>query len=271
MTASMAATATTPALHPVPERGAIVREQIDAVSVAIRKEQYFFIGTLIAFLILGVYGALTHGHGEKPGQATMEFGPGAIVPMSLVALLIPFGVWRASDRERRAYDWVMPIAQSTHTIVRMLAGWLWLMLAVVIYIAFVLGIEAIIVLVNGGSLTLDVPAWTWLVPFTATTIAYLLTSIAIVGSEHPWRWIGGIIVGYLAAMLVLDIVHMQDLNRALQHVVGGYYGLTAAIFGDLRTRYDFYPNLTRWLGATALWGALAIIGVWLAARRHSTS
>lgn len=270
MTASTAAAAVNaPALHPVPERGTIVKEQIAAVSIAIRKEQWFFIGTLIAFLVLAVYGALRSGQSHAGGS--MEFGPAAIIPMSLIALLIPFGVWRASDRERRAYDWTMPIAQSTHTILRMFAGWLWLMLGVVIYIVFVLAVQAIVLAAGGGSLTLHVPGWTWLVPFTATTIAYLLTSTAIIGSDHPWRWIGGIIVGYLASLLVLQIVHMPDVSLALQQVFGGYYGLTAAIFGDLRTAYDVTPHLERWLGATALWGALAIVGVWLAARRHSTS
>lgn len=272
MTASTSAVAASaPALHPVPERSGIVKEQIEAVSIAIRKEQYAFIGTLVAFLVLGVYGAITHGAGRSDGHASMEFGPAAVVPMSIIALLIPFGVWRASDRERRAYDWAMPIAQDTHALIRTFAGWLWLMLGVALYIVFVLAIQAIVVVMSGGSLALHVPAWFWLVPFTATTIAYLLTSIAIIGSEHPWRWIGGIIVGYLAAQLVLDIVRLPDVKRALQQIVGGHYGLTAAIFGDLRMPYDVTPNADRWLGAMLLWGALAIVGVWLAARRHSTS
>lgn len=257
------------ALHSVPERNSIVREQIEAVGVAIRKEQWFFVGTLVAFLILAVYGALRSGHGE--GQGSMEFAPAAVIPMSLVALLIPFGVWRASDRERRAYDWAMPIAQSEHTIIRTLAGWLWLMLGVVMYIVFVLAVEAIVISASGGSLSLDVPAWIWVVPFTATTIAYLLTSIAIIGSAHPWRWIGGIVVGYVTSLLVLQIVHMQDVGRVLEQIFGGYYGLTAAIFGDLRTARNVEPNLERWLGATLIWGVLAIGGVWLAARRHSTN
>lgn len=270
MTASTAAAVNAPALHPVPERSAILKEQIGAVSVAIRKEQYFYVGTLIAFLILAVYGALAGGQSHAHGN--MEFGPQAIIPMSLVALLMPVGVWRASDRERRGYDWAMPIAQSTNTIIRMFAGWLWLMLGVVIYVVFVLGVQAIVLAAGGGSLSLDVPAWIWLVPFTSTTIAYLLTSIAIIGSEHPWRWIGGIVVGYLAALLVLEMVHLPDIRTALQQVVGGYYGLAAAVFGALRSGiYDMAPSPTRWLGATAIWGALSIAGVWLAARRHSTS
>jgi hypothetical protein len=148
-----------------------------------------------------------------------------------------------------------------------------MMLGVVLYLAFLIGTEAVIVLITGGSLGLHVPAWQWLVPFTAASIAYLLTSIPIVGSEHPWRWIGGVIIGYVIALLVLDIVKLHDLNRALQKIVSGYYGLDAGIFGDVSVRpyglSDADP--TRWLGATALWGAIAIVGVWLAARRHSTS
>jgi hypothetical protein len=268
----MAAPAQTPALHPVPERGAIVREQIDAVSIAIRKEQWFFLGTLVVFLLLAIYSALS-GHSGQHGHADLEYGPAATVPVSLIALLIPFGVWRASDRERRAYDWVMPVEQSTHTIIRMLAGWLWLMLGVVLYLVFLMGTEALIVLITGGSIALHVPAWQWLVPFTAASIAYLLTSIPIIGSEHPWRWIGGVIIGYVVALIILDIVHMQDLNRALQKVVSGFYGLNAAIFGDVSVRPHGFSDAdpTRWLGATALWGVLAIVGVWLVARRHSTS
>lgn len=273
MTASTAAApARTPALHPVPERSTIVREQIDAVSIAIRKEQWFFLGTIAVFLLLAIYSALS-GHSGQHGHASLEYGPGAAIPMSLVALLIPFGVWRASDRERRAYDWVMPVEQSTHTVVRMLAGWAWLMLGVVLYLIFLMGIEMLVVLLTGGSLGIDVPAWQWLVPFTAASIAYLLTSIAMIGSEHPWRWIGGIVVGYAVALLILNIVHLEDVNRALQKIVVGFYGLNAAIFGEVSVRphglADGDPK--RWLGATAIWGALAIVGVCLAARRHSRS
>lgn len=263
---------TAPALHPVPERGTVVREQIEAVSIAIRKEQLVFLGTLAAVVLLAVYSVL-RGHGVH-GGGSIEYGPAATFPISLVALLIPFGVWRASDRERRAYDWTMPVAQSTHTIIRMLAGWLWLLLGAAVYLAVLVIFQVVVIAIGGGSLTIDVPPWQWLVPFTAVSIAYLLTSIAIIGSEHPWRWIGGIIIGYLIALLVLDVLDLHDADRALQQIVSGTYGLGAAIFGNVRVHAAHGVALadpSRWLGATLLWGALAIVGVWLAARRHSTS
>lgn len=268
MTASTVTVA--PALHPVPERGAVVKEQIGAVSIAIRKEQLFFVGTLAAFVLLGIYSAL---RGNVHGQGKLEYGPAATIPMTLVALLIPFGVWRASDRERRAYDWSMPVAQSTHTIIRMLAGWLWLMLGVAVYLVVLIGIEVVMVHIAGGWLTNSIPAWQWLVPFTAVSLAYLLTSIPIIGSEHPWRWIGGILIGYPIALLVLDMLELHGLNQALQNLFAGYYGLGTAIFGDVSGKGHEIPggDPSHWLVATALWGVPVIVGVWLAARRHSTS
>lgn len=276
MTASMAATAK-PALHPVPEQGAIVREQISAVSIAIRKEQYFFIGTLAALVVLGIYAAVRF-VGSGHNHANLDvIDPRGAVPMSLVALLIPFGVWRASDRERRAYDWTMPIAQSTHTIIRLLAGWAWVMIGVVIYLVVLIALGGAMVEISGGHAYWPNVTWQVLVPFTSATIAYLLTSIAIIGSDHPWRWVGGIVIGYLVALLVLEMVQLHALQATLQEVFIGKYGLSTAIFGNTTPQPPshgdplYYSNSSRWLGATALWGVLSIIGVWLAARRHSTS
>lgn len=284
MTATIAAAAPAPepapvsrvsaTLHPVPERSAVIKEQVEAVSIAIRKEQLAFIGTLVVVILLGIYSLIRGGHGHAPGNEGIEYGPAATIPMSLVALLIPFGVWRSSDRERRAYDWTMPVAQSTHTIIRMLAGWLWLMLGVVVFLAVIVLFQIVALAALGGSIMIDVPAWQWLVPFTAVTIAYFLTSTAMIGSEHPWRWIGGIIIGYLIAMLVLEVLKLTDLRNALQQIVDGTYGLNAAIFGDVGIPGSHGPTAaspSRWLGATLLWGVVSVAGVWLAARRHSTS
>ena len=262
------------ALHPVPEQSVVVKEQIEAVSIAIRKEQIAFLVTLAVVVLLGIYSVLRGGHSHTPGNEGIDYGPAVTIPMTLVALLIPFGVWRSSDRERRAYDWAMPVAQSTHTIIRMLAGWLWLMLGVAIFLAVIVLLQVVMVGILGGSMRVDVPAWEWLAPFTSVSIAYLLTSIAMIGSEHPWRWIGGIIIGYWIAMLVLAILKLHGIAAVPHTIVSGYYGLTAAIFGDVGIpgSHDMMAaDPSRWLGATLIWGVLSIAGVWLAARRHSTS
>lgn len=113
-----------------------------------------------------------------------------------------------------------------------------------------------------------VPLWEWLVPFTATTIAYLLITVAVVASDHPWAWIGGILAGYLITLLFLNALNMGDLARALGKVVDGQYGLTAALFGHLNDRPFREPIMNRWLGAALIWGTIAVAGTATAAYRR---
>lgn len=258
-------------LHPVPARGIVVREQIAAVGIALRKERNTFLGVLAAFAVLCIWSAFrarTEFH-----QASIDYAPGATVPMTLIALLIPFGVWRSEDRARRAYHWTMPVARAEHTLTKVFAGWLWLMGGVALYLVTLAVLGVVMRAISGASPQHVADAWEWLVPFTSATIAYLLTSIAIVGSAHAWRWIGGVIVGYFITLLVLDVLDLRDAKHAVGLIVDGTYGLAAAIFGQVNTvhighRY-FVGDPVRWLAVTLLWSALTGASMWLAARRHA--
>jgi hypothetical protein len=192
--------------------------------------------------------------------------------MSLIALLIPFGVWRSEDRARRAYHWAMPVARAEHTLIKTFAGWLWLMGGVALYLVTLALLGVVMRAITGAGVDRVPAMWEWLVPFTSATIAYLLTSIAIVGSAHAWRWIGGVIVGYLIALLVCEVLELPDVQRTIKLLMDGTYGLSAAIFGNVNTAYTGHTHYVgdpaRWLGATLLWGALVGAGTWLAARRH---
>lgn len=268
---AMTSTPAAIALHPVPARGAIVREQIAAVGIALRKERNAFLGVLAAFAVLAIWSAFrarTEFH-----QASIDYGPAATIPMTLIALLIPFGVWRSEDRARRAYHWTMPVARTEHTLVKTFAGWLWLMGGVAVYLVTLAVLGVVMRAVSGASPERVASMWEWLVPFTSVTIAYLLTSVAIIGSAHAWRWIGGTIIGYFIVLLVLEVLELRDVKRAVQLIVDGTYGLSAAIFGNVNTVHVghrfFVGDPTRWLGATLLWGALTGVALWLAARRHA--
>lgn len=248
----------------MPERGGIMREQISAVGVALRKERRIFFAVLAVLAVLGIVGAIrATGNNHKMG---FSYDIGVSMPMVLAALFLPFSVWRGEDPARRTYHWAMPIARGPHTLMKVVAGWLWLTLGTIVYLLFVVAMGAAMGYITGSPYEhASVPAWQWLVPFTATTIAYLLITIVVVASDHPWAWIGGILAGYLIAFLFLNALDMGDVARALGKVVDGQYGLNAAIFGHLSDRPFREPGLDRWLGAALIWGAIAIAGTVTAA------
>jgi hypothetical protein len=69
-------------------------------------------------------------------------------------------------------------------------------------------------------------------------------------------------------LLFTDALGARETQEAIQRVVEGYYGLQAALFGEVEgTRYG-PPSAARWLAATLLWGAGAAAAVGVAAYRR---
>ena len=194
---------------------------------------------------------------------------GMLLTFGLPGAVIPFGMWRSEDPSRRSYHWAMPVRRSTHTLIKVFAGWLWLMLVVAVYIAFFLTLAAI-----GYSVlnvhcnfqpTLD---GLWVTSFTSATLIYLMLSTVVVSSRNAWRWIVGLTVIYILALSVAGIFHIHDLLLTLVHLLTGSYGLLTALFGGIG---DTAAETKKWLGAVSLWGALSLIAVWIAAYRRRDS
>ena len=108
-----------------------------------------------------------------------------------MAFLLPFGVWQGEDPSRRTYHWMMPVARHTHTLTRVLAGWVWLMAATFVYLVVGIVIVLITQRITGEpqSYGPSFAAWEWLVPFTVGTVVYMFVSAAAVGSRQPIAWI----------------------------------------------------------------------------------
>lgn len=254
-------------LHPLPDRGGIMRQQISAVAVALRKERRIFFAVLGVLVVLGIAGAV-RGAGNHHGMG-FSYTVGISIPMVLAALILPFSIWRGEDPARRTYHWAMPIARGPHTLMKVLAGWLWLMVATIVYLLVMVALGAAVGYITGSVYEhAQVPAWQWLVPFTATTIAYFLVTVTVVASDHPWAWIGGILAGYAVVLLLLQALDMRDVARTLGKVVDGQYGLTAALFGHLHDAQLGGPSTDRWLGSVSIWGTIALAGVVTAAYRR---
>ena len=270
---------TTTSLHPTPSSATVAAEQFRAVGIAIRKEAYLFLGALAVFAALAISAVVraVMSHHDGSGMA-ISFGPGGAVPIMLVAILVPFAVWRSEDPARRAYHWSMPVARGPHTLIKLVSGWAWLMMASAVYGLFIVMLATVIPTIASNPIRLaDTPAWEWLLLFTGPTLAYLITSIAVIASNHAWRWIGGITFGYWILIAFLTILEMRDAAATLHSITEGAYGLNAALFASVSEASRFVGmkphmrdvSMINWIIAMPLWIIGAGIGVALASYRHS--
>ncbi len=223
----------TTSLHPTPSTRTVAIEQFRAVGVAVRREGYFYVGALVLFAVLAISAAVratTMHHGGN--DMGVGFSATGAIPIIMVALLAPFAVWRSEDPARRAYHWSMPVARGPHTLLKLLSGWAWLMLAAIVYLLFIVLLATIVPAISGQAMRLgDTAGWEWLVIFTGPTLAYLLISIAVIGSDHAWRWIGGVVFGYWILIAFLWILGMPEASRMMHAITGGTFGMHAAFFG----------------------------------------
>ncbi|HEY8311867.1 MAG TPA: hypothetical protein VIG47_14990, partial [Gemmatimonadaceae bacterium] len=219
---------TSTSLHPTPQSGTIATEEFRAVGLALRNEAIFFVSALLFFGVIIIAAAVRFTHSPHSAGALMGFryDAGVAIPMFLVGLLIPFGVWRSEDPSRRAYHWSMPVARGPHTAVKLMSGWAWLMMATALYVVFVVVLATVTGMITGRPAWAGAaPAWEWIATFTAPTLGYLLTSIAVIGSDHPWRWIGGVLIGFGVLIAVLKAFGLDSLAIALNAIFDGRYGL----------------------------------------------
>src|SRR6185437_63598 len=171
---------TSTSLHPTPSSRTVATEQFRAVGLALRNEGIFFVAALVVLSVVLIGGAVQFTHNPHPPNAHMGFryGSSGAIPMFLVGLLIPFGVWRSEDPARRSYHWSMPVARGPHTVRKLWSGWGWRMIATIVYLIFVVTVAYTVSMITGGEAwQRPTPAWEWAVAFTAPTLGYLLTSI----------------------------------------------------------------------------------------------
>lgn len=243
---------TSTSLHPTPSSRTVATEQFRAVGLALRNEGIFFVAALVVFSVVLIGGAVQFTHSPHPPGAHMGFryGSSGAIPMFLIGLLAPFGVWRSEDPARRSYHWSMPVARGRHTVMKLLSGWVWLMLATILYLLFMIGISHLVSVITGqGEWQHSAAGWEWIVAFTAPTIGYLMTSVPVVGSNYPWRWIGGVVICYGVLVAMLKAFGMDDAARAISTISDGRYGFNAALFGTINAGAR---DLTRSVGWEAI-------------------
>jgi hypothetical protein len=205
-----------------------------------------------------------------PGPMHVSFSPEISIVVVALALLLPLALWQDEPPAQRGYHLAMPMPASTHTLLRVLAGWVWVMVITVLYLTAFVTVPAIMRWVP-GALPVHVHYvswWEWLVPFTTVTVAYVFASAAAVGARRPLVWLGGAVILFVGGVTLLRMLQMPGAAATLLEGFAGYHGAAAAMAGQIDLEFGV-PSLSRWLGATTIWGLIGAALLFFAVHRRA--
>jgi hypothetical protein len=267
-----------PALRPAPATSHVAAIELKSVWRAVMSLAIAVAGMLTLFVASMLIEAALRS-GDPHARSTFFYSTDMASIMAIVALVMPFFVWRSEEPRRRFYHWAMPVRRSTHTLIKAAAGWVWLMAVAVLYLAAVFMLQAGLQHINGDTAPRwahSAAPWEWLVPFGAATVMYLLVSAALIGSNMAVAWIVGVCAVYVIPLVFALNYHYDRLYHALDSIATGWYGFDAAAFGTLTPHMGFPygpqpPSLSRWLVASALWMGIGLVLVVAVSLRHRDS
>lgn len=229
-----------PALHSTPRPREVLLEHVRVLGLALRMPAAVAAGLATVATLLVIY--------ELPRQGeTVDFRPERYMLPALLAVAFSVVVWRGEDRFGPGFLWTVPVDRRRHALTRVVAGWVWLMGAVALFVLWLLALA----LLSGGDFLggdtvrflSSVPApgtfadpgavqtvrlpprpLFWLTPFTSATGAYLFASALALGLRHPLRWIVGAVLGLELVAISGDAANVEWLNRLPSRVLGTLYG-----------------------------------------------
>ena len=189
-------------------------------------------------------------------------------PVALVALLVPMAVWKGEGPEQRGYHHGMPMEPGAHAVIRAGAGLAWTLAAVAAFFAWMW----LLSVVTGGRVNAIEP-WQWAAPFAGATVLYLLGSALTLVSSHPWRWLGGGVVGWVFLDGFRSVGALRPLREAVDAVLTGRYGISTLLTGLAIQPNWFHkvPAAGAWLASVCIWLGLAVGAFLVAAHRQPES
>ena len=277
-------------LHHPPRRSDVMREQFRAIGISLRLPALALAGLSILVTLLAIADFLR-------GRGGVEFAPELSLIPAFAGALLPLAVWQSESRFGPGFFGTLPVDRMRHALVKVFAGWLWLVIAVTGFVLWLL----ILALITKGNITGDeiikllptsiVPPsgtldpsmlrtvrWIpqrvlWLTPFFASTGMYVMASAFALGLRYPFRWIIGIIAaGFMAAVvsqgLEGDSVDLAS-GRILHVVLFGKYGLDGLLSAhaeSLKTAVKLSNG--QW---TSVWLGIPSVRDWIAATLLWTS
>jgi len=290
-------------LHATPRLREVLRAQIRAVALSLR------LPLQVTAALASVATVLVIGE-RVTGGGRVDFAPELSMVPGVVGMLFPIGVWRGEDRFGSGFLWTLPVDRSRHALVKVTAGWACLMAAVAFFVIWFL----LLALLTGGNIlgaqtlqllpSADVPVagtlaptmlravrWSptpllWLVPFTAATGMYVLSSALALATRYPWRWLIGLFLAALLASAIGSAGHVDWLRLGLARVFKsfheGTYGLDALLSaraeslktlatlsnGETVNVWRGLPDIGHWAAATLLWTGVGALTLAAALARH---
>ena len=272
-----------PELHATPRLRDVAGEQIRAVGLVLRRPLAGLAAVAAAVTLIIV----VH---EIGGGEIIDFHPELSMLPAMAGFLLPLGVWKGERRFGPSFLWSLPVDHRRHALVKVGAGWVWLMAGVLVFMLWLLGLT----LLSGGKILAEeamrlLPAtlppsgaldpaalrtvrWAptplfWLVPFTAATGTYLLASALVVGLRHPLRWVIGAVVGIGLLSATVEAANAERVADVAELVAKpllyGPYGLDALF--TARTESLHTEALLSTGERVAVWRGLPDLRQWAAA------
>jgi hypothetical protein len=207
----------------------------------------------------------------------VDLAPEMGLPAALVALLLPMAVWKGEGPAGRAYHHAMPVGTGAHAVARGLAGLAWMLGATAVYFGWLAAAAALT-----GGMAEPAPWFLWAAPVVGAVALYLLGTALALRAAHPWRWIGGAVVGHSFLSALAGPGRGPGLFRAADAVLSGRYGLYTLLSGRAPVVRRFSPiygthaheYVVRlpmpavWMATAWLWLAAAVaLFVWAAYRQ----
>jgi hypothetical protein len=237
--------------HDVPSYGTVMIQQLRVLWLS-RRALLPLVAMLGSFVVLEALSARVSGF-------TWSLAEGDILALGLlVGGGWGFIVWRDEGPSRRLYHWSMPVDTAAHDLMRVLAGAMVLLGAIVLFC----GVAAIAASLRGGDAAPGVAGpGVWLVYLTGPLTMYLLASVLGVALDRPFEWAFLLNAGLLVVVLLGSTLDIAMIPRVLHALGDGGAGLGTALTGGLRLAGAGTPGLLGWLGAAVLWLGISAAAV----------
>ncbi|HEX8568565.1 MAG TPA: hypothetical protein VF699_01390, partial [Caulobacteraceae bacterium] len=214
--------------RPLPGFATVFPEQVRVVGLAVRRE------ALLLVLGLCLLSAVVLADAVDSG-GPLHAMPVPSVAMIALGALAPFAVWKGERVFGGGHLWTLPVERRMHALTKVLAGGLWLLLAVAAVQLWILGVtlstggeivehETRMLVGPGGTgdptpVDWNTQPWQWATPFTIAVTCYLIGSAFMLGVKYPLRWGTAAVAAFVALGVVSELEILGGLPELVFETV----------------------------------------------------